>query len=1590
MAADVSIPPTPAADPVRDVTRQKRGALALRLELEAERDGARSALLSHELGRIHELNEDLAALARDTLAATNHASLFLEPLETLIRVAQSRKSRANLEKLLDRLLKVSPTPELRLRAGLELWAHLLENGELQGAEELLCSLREESPEDPSLWLAAQLLAARRGDPDAQFIALLGRAERAQDPDYRAELLERAAEHAIERDQEEESFSLLERALDARLSWQRLRLLSHFAESRGRFDAAVAAQQRLRALTESSSLDTTRVPTVELTREARRFAKLHEALLWSRSGQSEPAHVLTSELRDELPEDWFARALVDVLLEQLEIPRELWLEKKRALLDELLETAPPEERGGLQLLAALVSQELNDEPPSRAHLAAAIEELPQSAILRALELERVTSDDEKRSAQILTAWGETSPAETRATLLLAAALLVARTDPAQAIRWLETSREAGVDPRLVRRLLRVVASLSSASDLVLASDLSLVEDEAAHPSLVWEGARLAFLGHKTNALERLLPQLDSHSWGRILLEALLVQTEDAEGRSAPHWPDALPRVLREAQLSETAHSALSLIQASRELRENTATSRSVGLSRLLHLVERDPTDPLVLSALLATVERDQPDQAVRFRIGLAQRLENPKLAAAWTLQSLLAALRRGDTADAWSALEKLEAWPESELGGAALHALRALGKVAQEKRDQRRRDALSAGDAEVALELACEQLSREPLAALQILSELFERAATDETARRSLEARRTAFSWLTLLLGAGTSTEELKSLLPRLTPELIEENESALLELARALRGDDPERQAELAAQFLTTTRSSLPEDRGALLDAALTALVLAQRADAPELIRTAELTLGEVLADPLLTAQAELRARHGLSREEGEDLARALEKLSSEHPHASELIWIALEARRGRPNVERDLLLERLRATLQESDPDDPDVLTADLLLGFDHLSRGENEDAQTIFARLFERFPHDAAVLQGVRISAERLERPELEVEALQSLAQKLEDDTRSADLWERAGDLYRDHLGALERAEFCYCAALERDPRRASSFARVYRLVRARQDRPRLIELIDARLEIVDAVQSRIELLWEKARLCHALERRPLLRRVLSSLLEQKPDHLPALALSAEALLADEQHQLAAETLSAIARHPETPIEERTRAGFSASDRFEKLHRPDRSVALLDDLEPLGVPRLELLERRARTAALAEIWNTAFRDFHELNQTTDSPAVRLHSAQMMLAIQRDHVGSRAALEEAAELVLREAPTDPDAVVILVESARKAQEKAGWLERPIQEAIELLQQSPLHLGTLNHLVEWSRAADQQERYRVALGITDLISSPNETRRAQLERWVSGKEAPRGAFTGAELERIASPRELGAPGRVAALLAPHVAALTAPSLEALGVNPVMRVDPFSTHPARAAISAWTELLGIEDFELYLGGHDAQGLLGFDKEFPTLIIGNAVSFPLSAKDRARLASTLYAFSRGLSVFLSLPLAEARLWIDAAQLAQTPPLAEGSTQDPELEKRATALRERLPHETREELRALLSEVSPEALRALPIALRTSAAKLASLVHGDPSILRNLPRLIPEIPEERRELLSELIAFAVTDEFSTLRRKAGLEST
>src|SRR5690606_33315935 len=111
-------------------------------------------------------------------------------------------------------------------------------------------------------------------------------------------------------------------------------------------------------------------------------------------------------------------------------------------------------------------------------------------------------------------------------------------------------------------------------------------------------------------------------------------------------------------------------------------------------------------------------------------------------------------------------------------------------------------------------------------------------------------------------------------------------------------------------------------------------------------------------------------------------------------------------------------------------------------------------------------------------------------------------------------DELDDPERGEFALARAVERDVSRFVAFDRLFRIVRARKDGERLLELIARRLEVAEDPEELAKLFWERARVLRQTGDFQAALSALENVTMLETDHVGALALAGEVYLSTKQY--------------------------------------------------------------------------------------------------------------------------------------------------------------------------------------------------------------------------------------------------------------------------------------------------------------------------------------------------------------------------------------------------------------------------------------------------------------------------------------------
>jgi tetratricopeptide (TPR) repeat protein len=537
-------------------------------------------------------------------------------------------------------------------------------------------------------------------------------------------------------------------------------------------------------------------------------------------------------------------------------------------------------------------------------------------------------------------------------------------------------------------------------------------------------------------------------------------------------------------------------------------------------------------------------------------------------------------------------------------------------------------------------------------------------------------------------------------------------------------------------------------------------------------------------------------------------------------------------------------------------------LAGWSLLAAGDAPGAIKAFQTYVESYPEDIVGWEGVRAGAELSGDKRLLAEASAALGDLVSDTGQGAELWERAATLLLDTLGDASRGEEALARAVERDITRKSAFDRLFRIVRARRDGPRLLELIDIRLGVAEEAAEIAKLYWERARVLRESGNSRDALEALDNVTMLEPDHVGALALTGEIYIMEKRFNEAAEALSRLAQLGEAPTQQRLMSGIAAVDLYEnRLGQRDRALEVLVTLHRSGLSTLPVRERLARAAARAESWETATSVLEELMQQRDTREGRIEAARLAMVLYRDKLGAPARAEQAALKLLSEAPADGEALDLALSGVLAPGATRQALTAGRDATIEALMESPLDLEGASRLAEIARTLKDVQMRQVALGVVVALGGQTREILAELAQ-LDGRIArvPQTAIDEGVIDGLRDPEDRGAIPELMLAIAPTVAEALGPGLVALGVTKKERVRPQDGLPIRNEIAAWAGALGLGEFEFYVGGRDRKGIYAIATEIPSIVVGADVAHPLSAVHRSALSRELLALKLGTTILL----------------------------------------------------------------------------------------------------------------------------------
>jgi tetratricopeptide (TPR) repeat protein len=1596
-------PPTPALAMLAETVRR------LRAEVAATSDPARQARLLVEIGECQEREGDDPGATRDYLAAYTADPSFGEPLEGLVRLLEKRRSLKHLGRLVDGMVAASTAPDERIRALLLKAAYL---GDVAGQiPEALAAAREaadvlDAPagEAAAAWLTVELLAGRGAELATRDAALAERVKFAADGTWRGLLLVDKARTLAARDRVDDAIAALEeaRALDSEATWLatvelEALLRAHPADPDGE-DAAARAEKHPATLEALATL--VQVATFDAPRGDARGVPL-----WVRG----PAHVVDAWVRaaDErraLGRLDLAAAMLDrasdtaivgtMPAEDQAMVASLVASRRIVLAEQLGDTAlaaaiaagrlaletDPAQRAALALRVAEHAITEGSYSAALEALMRAVEADPGSLPARAFQLDLLADGaDGAAFATQLESFTEqfaTDEARGRAFLLSAFVWGARARDAAGAKAALSQAAMFGVSPATVGRMARALASI--AGDAAWYEDatkrlLAAGGAEAEVTSLSIEMFRLRGARGDGEGAARVLRELGATvrgAWLGRVLEAFLPRL--VGGDRARASVEELAALETDSDLSR----GLGLIAAMRAHASGDATEAR---RRLRELADRDPTDAVV-GAYLGDLDRAAGDHAAAARVAsdAATAATDPDRAAALRLEAAFERWREGDRV---AAVEEMEAALDGAPAAARLAVGWASWGIEPDSVDARRRAIERAQAASAGADprrLALERFALE-LGASDVDGA---RAALDAIEAPGSRDDEAATDGLTMALALGRLVAPAGASDPAALDESLTRVEESGPE-ARLLGAIERVRRARDAGDLEEVARQAAGwVEAGGGLPAALEWLGAATVAQQPEDELAARMAVAEGLPDDgreAMIASAALAAA-------GLDPGRTTPLVEGASA-ATRLVNLELSPPGCDPRRRSTALLEAGPLLGDEA------AIDAAGLAGWALLAAGDVDGARTAFERAASAHAGDLPAWEGLRTCAEMASDVALRIRASSELGARCRSAPRGAAFWEEAATLCLE-VGEEEAADEALFACFERDPTRGAAFDKLFRRVRARKDNEALLVLVRKRLEFTDDPAEIQKLFWEQARVLRESGDQDGALKSLEHVTMLDPDHVGALALLGEINIRRGQFDEAASALGRLAALDAAPAKNRLTAGVAAVDLYEnKLGAHDRALEILLTLHRARLSNLPVRERLARAAARTGAWAEATAILEELMLERPEPEGRIEAARLAMAIHRDRLNQPEGARAAIVKLLEEKPGDAEAVDMLLQTSHAPDVQERLLEASRTALRESVLAQPTDVPAIRRLVRVARSLGDLPLQQAALGALVCLGSADsqaDSTFAQLA--AKGGRTPQVAVSEASMRAILAPGDGGPLADLFAVLGPTLAVALGPNLQACGVGRRDKVDPRSGIALRNEIAAWAGALGVQEFDLYVGGNDASAVQGVPGEPPALVVGTAVNAPLSPIARSRVARELFALVRGTTVARSRDdVTMAAIVVAACKLAEVkidhPPYA------------VLAEVERL---VGKEIARKTRRALPDVCRAI-VAQRADARewtrhalashdRIAVLASGDPSIVLAdvlrvpLDKLGKAVPGDARA--QELLRFVLSPAYLDLRRSLGLE--
>ncbi len=1544
----------------------------LQREREASDSADRRATLLHEEGVVKGLLGDIDSAIAAHVEASELVGNFFEPLMVALGICEERAS-DRISELLRHFDELQLPTETRTHLLQYTALIALSKGDHRVSEDTLNRAIAENATEPTSWLLLELLAARSGDEHLRERALSMQAEQAGDATWKGMLQLDAAQASERVGALEPALASLRAAADSHSEavWPALLALERYGTKHGLPTVQNEALKRqattlLASLPANEEARASEAHTQE--RNSCVYLLLKAALSERVSGDPNTVQQLFERALQLAPHHRGVRALALAEAGRL-VDHESSKRHARALLE--TSTSSPERAAlWLHIAAALLDEKNLDAALSATE--SAIECEPGCSLATALQLEiRSQKQDPLALADFHTRNAEraTTPAERGRSLYTAAELCARNGNVQEAAALVEA---AGGDAILTTRIARfLAATLNNTPWFGSATD----KLNASLPSEDRTGVGFEVL--RRNALA--LPiSLSGDEPGDT-------DTDTDTDRALRAWLTAYGPMARKNVIEQQA-KALTVIAGletdpdrrhscmlAAALRANLAGNPKLAILALTQAEDsgyREPVAALMLTQLYqkSGAWRDAASSLHQLALGS----HDLNQAAALLLQSGLCSWHGGDRRLAIEAFESAH-----EIGpDPSLPLLRFARRLIEPEEAQARRAALETPSVGEAHALAL--LERFTFEALRPESRA---QATSTLEQLEAVAPQELHSTAALARALWSNATE-SSLGKRLEAfERLEDWGEQATSIARAAAYYAREvRDPMNATDAMEAAESWVQSDASVL--PALEWLLAARQAEDFQTEALAQHTLGARL--------------HGTARSAFETSAALMNLLLGQTARpqltgddaASRFAALELAPPGSDPRRRATALGHAAELFGEENES----LVTA--LAGYNLLALGELTSAEQAFKVAATQSPEDVFVWEGLRSVAEASKNRGLLAEAYAGLGDSVADAAQGALYWEKASLILLDELGELELGEHALTRAITRDIGRNRSFDKLFRIVRERKDHPRLLALIEARLDATDDVEELSKLFWERARAFRTLKHLPLALTALESVQMLEPDHVGALALAGEIFMSQGDFGKAAENLAKLSALPNAPAQQRLMSGVAAVDIYEnKLHDTLQALAVLAQLYRSGQSTLPVRERLARAATSAGAWVEALDVLEDLSKERETSERRAEAARLCMVISRDKLSAAERTEQAALRLLEEEPADPEALdLVLGRNHPDREQTKALVGRSLGPVMDWVQSDPLDAERLKLLFRLASVLDNTPLRQVTVGaLAALGESSRELDAALLELSAEGIVSPRLAMDAESVPDLLDLNDNGALAELMREAAPSFGEILGPTLQSFEIHKKQRVEPRLGLPIRNEIAAWAGALGLGEFDLYIGGEEPDAVRGLVGDTPALLVGTSVVSPLSPAHRQAVARELFALKQGTSILRSREPADI-----AALIAATGQVLGVNLEGPSYAMTAEFVRllsRGLGRKAKKTLPPLVERVQAESQDPLVwiASALSSMDRVAALASGDVSwVIAKEPsarRKRLTSPDDRARL-GRLLSFVLGPRYLELRKQLGLE--